>query len=305
MTPYNRLPVERMFEVPSLVAVFYMRLTKTYRSAMETLSFAQLTYLETGEMKYTVNGRVFVLGAGQLIVVPPGTKRAAVSVSEVRPCLGIVSFDCPSEALASISVTAGDKPLVFTPEEGTVALLREIFNSGAFIFEPITGDPTHRGMKLRDDAAPAELALLGARLELVLTALCVCRSGMARRGTEDLTETRLMGEIKEYLSRRVNSEVSLSDICRDFNLSASFLKRLFRENEGCGAIDYFISRKIDRAKTLIREGRLNFSEIAEGLGFSSLHYFSRLFKSRTGMTPSEYRSSFTAEHGTQGSRGTR
>ena len=158
-------------------------------------------------------------------------------------------------------------------------------------------------MKLRGDAAPAELALLGAKLELVLTDLCVRRSGVVHRGAEDLTETRLMGEIKEYLSRRVTSEVSLNEICRDFSISASFLKRLFRENEGCGAIDYFISRKIDRAKTLIREGRLNFSEIAERLGFSSPHYFSRLFKSRTGMTPSEYRSSFTEEHRDAGQDG--
>ena len=83
--------------------------------------------------------------------------------------------------------------------------------------------------------------------------------------------------------------MTISDICREFNISSSRLKRLFRENEACGVIDFFISLKIDRAKALISEGGMNFTQISERLGFSSLHYFSRVFRQRTGMTPSEYR----------------
>ena len=44
----------------------------------------------------------------------------------------------------------------------------------------------------------------------------------------------------------------------------------------------------DQAKLLIRENSLNFTEIANTLGYSSIHYFSRQFKKITGMTPSEY-----------------
>ena len=53
--------------------------------------------------------------------------------------------------------------------------------------------------------------------------------------------------------------------------------------------------KLKSAVTLIRERNLNFTEIAEVLGFSSVHYFSRLFKKKTGMTPSEYSSSVKTE----------
>jgi YesN/AraC family two-component response regulator len=46
--------------------------------------------------------------------------------------------------------------------------------------------------------------------------------------------------------------------------------------------------KIKEAKRLIREGQMNFTEISEFLGFSSIHYFSKLFKKPTGKSPSEY-----------------
>ena len=48
---------------------------------------------------------------------------------------------------------------------------------------------------------------------------------------------------------------------------------------------------LEKAKELIRENDKNFTQISEELGFSTVHYFSRLFKKKTGMTPTEYRSS--------------
>ena len=42
------------------------------------------------------------------------------------------------------------------------------------------------------------------------------------------------------------------------------------------------------AKELIRTSAMNFTEIAEAVGFESLHYFSRVFKARTGLSPSQY-----------------
>ena len=45
------------------------------------------------------------------------------------------------------------------------------------------------------------------------------------------------------------------------------------------------------ARLLIRENKLNFSQIAEKLGYGSIHYFSRQFKNITGMTPTEYQES--------------
>ena len=55
-----------------------------------------------------------------------------------------------------------------------------------------------------------------------------------------------------------------------------------------GPIEYFISTKIDLAKKLLREDNMNITEIAEFLGYSGIHYFSRQFKKTTGMSPRQY-----------------
>ena len=55
--------------------------------------------------------------------------------------------------------------------------------------------------------------------------------------------------------------------------------------------EFFSMMKIDTAKQMIRDNQLNFTQIADRLGYNSIHYFSRQFKQITTMTPSEYATS--------------
>jgi AraC-like DNA-binding protein len=72
------------------------------------------------------------------------------------------------------------------------------------------------------------------------------------------------------------------------------LQKLFKEGTGHSVMDYFKEMKMQEIKHLIREENHNFTEIAEILGYSSIHYLSRTFKANTGMTLSEYASSVKA-----------
>ena len=71
-------------------------------------------------------------------------------------------------------------------------------------------------------------------------------------------------------------------------MSVPALKLLCRQQQGCGPIACFIGFKIHAAKEMIRTSSMSFTQISQQLGFQSLHYFSKLFKEKTGMTPSEY-----------------
>ncbi len=95
----------------------------------------------------------------------------------------------------------------------------------------------------------------------------------------------------EYMAENVCENLILSDICEHFNMSKSYLSQLFKLETGTGIIDYFISLKIKEAKFMIREGDLNFTQIAEKLGYSSLQHFTRAFKQREKMSPTFYEKS--------------
>ena len=98
----------------------------------------------------------------------------------------------------------------------------------------------------------------------------------------------VLAEITEYLADNVENKIEFSDIVKQFNLSSSVIKKIFREQMGCGVMAYFTLLKIDRAKEMIREEKYTFTEISEKLCFNNSQYFTTVFKRVSGMTPTEY-----------------
>lgn len=100
-----------------------------------------------------------------------------------------------------------------------------------------------------------------------------------------------------YLRNHLESSLSLDKICKDNCIDRSLLEKLFHEKGWRGVMDCFSCMRIDTAKHLIASESMTFSQIATALGYSSVHYFSRQFKSKTKMTPSEYASHARAHSG--------
>ncbi|MDJ1473717.1 helix-turn-helix domain-containing protein [Xanthocytophaga flava] len=73
------------------------------------------------------------------------------------------------------------------------------------------------------------------------------------------------------------------------HLSGNYLSDLLKKETGYSAKDQINNFIIEKAKTLLLSETEPVSGIAYSLGFNYPHYFSRLFKSKTGMTPQEYR----------------
>ena len=155
------------------------------------------------------------------------------------------------------------------------------------------------------DASPASGQLIRIYLEQLLISLyrrCSGISGSLQKGSDQLpdktikenNDTELFNQITAYLSQNLSEHITIEKICRDNLIGRSQLQKLFQKKSGEGIIEYFSDMKIDMAKQLIRTEQMNFTQISEKLGYSSIHYFSRQFKKRTGMTPSEYASSIKA-----------
>ena len=103
-----------------------------------------------------------------------------------------------------------------------------------------------------------------------------------------LDRSKLVDEVKQYLSDHISEQLQIVDIATYFSIGQTSLTYKFQHETGCSIIDYFNRLKIERAKHLIRHTSLNFTQISEELGFTSSYYFSRLFKIKTGVTPTEY-----------------
>jgi len=104
--------------------------------------------------------------------------------------------------------------------------------------------------------------------------------------------TRMNDELKAYYENNLLSESGLPSIqffADKMHLSPNYLSDLLKKELGVGAREYINEFLIDKAKTLLLGTNESVSEISYKLGFNYPHYFGRLFRSKTGMTPKEYR----------------
>jgi YesN/AraC family two-component response regulator len=113
----------------------------------------------------------------------------------------------------------------------------------------------------------------------------------------------LLVKISDYMRSNLSRNLTFDEISETFYMSKTRLKILFKETMGIGMMQYFNLMKIEEAKSIIREQAYNYTEIAERLGYSSIHYFSSRFKKATGMPPTEYARTMRSKHRPAGSIG--
>ena len=100
-------------------------------------------------------------------------------------------------------------------------------------------------------------------------------------------------QILAELDKAIDSSVSIDEICETLFISRSKLIREFKKHYDITPHAYLVNRKIAFSKMLLQNSAHSIKSISNHLGFADEHYFSNIFKQKTGMTPSEYRKSRT------------
>lgn len=95
--------------------------------------------------------------------------------------------------------------------------------------------------------------------------------------------------ILNELQTNAFESISLQQISDKFNVSSSYVNKLFKHYLGHTFVSYLQMLRIRRAAALLATTDMNINEISVEVGFESFRTFSRVFKNTTGMTPSEYR----------------
>ena len=205
----------------------------------------------------------------------------------VAPNLVVISFGCDSPAMAYFE----GKVLRAGEDEGE--LLARIVNEARDAFCSPLDDPATAVLERASSSAFGSEQMIGILLEEMLIRL-------VRRGAERREDVKVSSSVKRrsdndlvkrvigYMEENACGNLTFSQVCRFSAQSATNLKTIFKSVTGKGVMEYYRSLKIEAAKTMLREGNGNITQIADKLGYASVHYFSRYFKQATGMTPSEY-----------------
>ncbi|CAA9384306.1 MAG: Transcriptional regulator, AraC family [uncultured Nocardioidaceae bacterium] len=116
--------------------------------------------------------------------------------------------------------------------------------------------------------------------------------------TQNLRDLARLRRVRDRIDREYARPLDVEALARGAHMSAGHLSREFRRVYGESPYSYLMTRRIERAKALLRRGDLSVTEVCFAVGCSSLGTFSTRFSELVGMSPSAYRAQFTDDRAT-------
>lgn len=254
----------------------------------EAHNFPEMFFVRecSGEHCFLLDGVQRSIKKGQLFIFPPNSVHSLLPHSNAT--IDIISFETESD----ISVLYNKKPITLNAKQ--VHAFLELIHLGSRLFEDIPAPEHKKGMSLHPRASILQLQRFKNNLELFLIDLMLDRSDEPRLSSSgtDITSEEQFDRIVSYMKKNIDMQLSLEDLSKKHSLSVTKIQKLFYKHTGVAPKQYFIDLKLNAAIKMMTNTSMNHAQISEALGFSSPAYFSKLFKKKTGMSPSEYTKAF-------------
>jgi AraC-like DNA-binding protein len=100
---------------------------------------------------------------------------------------------------------------------------------------------------------------------------------------------KIVGKAKYLMESNIYGAINLSSISEQLGISTSRLNEIFKTYTSMTPYQYYIHIKIHKAESLLEQEDIPVKEAAYKMGFDDQYYFSRLFKNKTGVSPSDWR----------------
>ena len=289
---YKSVVLEDSITINRVISVHYFQYMSDFSFPGESHDFWELVCVDRGEIDALAGERRLTLKKGNILFHKPNEFHNVLTNGKVSPSLVVIGFVCHSPAIKSF------EDQLMSVQDTEKELLAQIIVEARNTFSGRLDDPYQEELIFNSEPLTFGSAqLISHYLEQLIIHLyrryfsysLPVRSSrfLAEASSGNDTYNRIVRYMEEHLGERM----TIDRICRDNLVGRSQLQKLFRDTKGCGVIEFFSMMKIDTAKQMIRANQLNFTQIADRLGYSSIHYFSRQFKQITTMTPSEYATS--------------
>ncbi len=288
---YQKTSLTKTIDIDSLYTIHYFEYTDKFYFSGERHDFWEFICVDKGSVSISMEDTELVLHKGDIAFHQPNEFHKVSTYGQIAPNLVVISFDTTSPFMDFF------RGRVLKIDETERTCLANILKEARKLYSTPLDDPYATEMIKKEHLLVGAEQMIQMYLEHFLIHL-------VRRYTEDQQQyfgipalkngTDVFRRVIEYMEANLSEHLSIEQICRENMIGRTQLQKIFQKEAGLGVIEYFSKMKIDAAKHMIRIGRMNFTQISEQLGYSSIHYFSRQFKKLAGMTPSEYVSSIKA-----------
>lgn len=265
--PFNYSNISSSLDISEIYTKFYQEKGTNYNFSGEKHSYWELTYVDKGELLTTIDGVSYHLKQGDLIFYAPMQFHTQSTFEKISSSYLTINF----------KMNFNHADLLCNK---IFSLKRDSYFIVTKLIEELSNDNLYSN----------DLSLCYLK-QLIIQMLRLDNSHFHSKPTTHMQQTyenELLNDILLYIDNNIYEKISVSTLCEHFCISTSMLHSLFRKNMNNTAKNYINELKLSKSKELIRNSTHTLSEISEMLGFSSIHYFSKKFKSYFNISPTEY-----------------
>ena len=253
----------------------------------KTCPFHLLVYVVSGTAEFQVGEELYPMQTGDVLLIPENTHYTAATDSYCEYYFfhftGILR---EYASLPDIMKSPWGCGYQSEPKEISEEPLAACFLASHMPFAPYRDQLLPLCAKL-NHYLYINLPEAEYEFQLIFSQLLLEFSKCLRMESGDVS-TSLLNKITYFIHEHLTESLSLVDIAEHFNISKSYLTKLFRQHLHTSVTVYINRIKMDYAAQLLRTSLMNVSEISVFLGYHDPAYFSRVFKKYFGQSPSKY-----------------
>ena len=225
-------------------------------------------YLKEGKATYFVNGKIYNLVKGDIVVIPPNTLHKTIFSKETRRKRILFYLDKRFISIDTQGQTILPEVPVFS---GGTDRVKEIFEE----------------MLIEFNTSNSSIYLNALICELLILLERIDTSTFSSQEDNDLP--KIITDVLDYIALNYSADLSLKSIAEKFYLNSSYLSRLFKKHTGFTFCNYLMQYRIKEANKLLAQSGKKVTEVALECGFNSSNNFCKCYKKLTGTTPLSYR----------------
>ena len=267
--------------VSKIANLHYFEFTNQFHTEKESHAFCELLYVDSGFITVEADNYHGIVRENQMIVHKSNEPHSLSCPENEASNVIIIGFACDNGELDAFS----EAPV--TLNESQKKLLTEIIREGRNVFEAPYDIPGQKDMKKRKEYPFGADQLIKIKLENLFIELVRSKQSVSFDEPSDISDDKIQ-DVLRYINENYKEKIKLSELCFLFGTNPTTLCNKFREAYGETIISYINKLKIKEAKKLMRSGSYNLTEISAIVGFSSVHYFSRIFKQYEKQAPTSY-----------------
>lgn len=278
---YGKSSINCVLNVRQIMSIHYFEFKSSYNFQSETHTYWELVYIDKGTAIVTANGQKINLYQGEIIFHKPGERHAIASEPNDPPTVFIITFYCPSKHMRFFNNRHMNVP---TPLRKYIT---EIISDGQEAYHLEDDSPYEVELKKREDGYFGSEQLIKLNLEMLLLKL-IRSTTLSKIDDCSKKYDKLTTSIIDILKNNVYGKITVSAISKELGFSRTHISSTFKKNCGKTITEYLTDLKISEAKYLIRKDTYTISQVSDFLCYDNPHYFCRVFKKQTKMTPKQY-----------------